>query len=113
MATTLRLEGMTCAGCAARIERALNDVPGADAVVNFATEQAVVEGDLPVEELVAAVAAAGYGAAPADGLVERRAPGLPLAGAAALSIPVVVLAMSGGGWAWGGLVLRGPGGLWG
>src|SRR5207253_882421 len=100
MATTLRLEGMTCAGCAARIERALNDVPGAEAVVNFATEQAVVEGETSVEELLAAVAAAGYGAAPADGLVEQRAPWLPLAVSAALTVPVVVLAMAGGRWPW-------------
>src|SRR3954451_1088018 len=36
--TTLALEGMTCAACAARIERALNKLEGVEATVNFATE---------------------------------------------------------------------------
>ena len=33
----LALEGMTCAACAARIEKTLNRLPGVDAAVNFAT----------------------------------------------------------------------------
>jgi Cu+-exporting ATPase len=64
--TTLRLdlEGMTCASCAARIERRLNKLDGVAATVNFATEQATVhcDADVPVERLVAAVESAGYGA---------------------------------------------------
>ena len=38
--TTLVLEGMTCASCAARIERTLNKLDGVEASVNFAAETA-------------------------------------------------------------------------
>ena len=59
----LSLEGMTCAACAARIEKALNRVPGTAAAVNFATESASVTFD-PAQSnpsaLIAAVARAGY-----------------------------------------------------
>ena len=41
----LDLDGMTCASCAARIEKKLNKVEGVDATVNFATEQATVTYD--------------------------------------------------------------------
>ena len=41
----LELEGMTCAACAARIERSLNGLEGVEASVNFATEQAAVAYD--------------------------------------------------------------------
>jgi len=61
----LALEGMTCAACAARIEKALNRVPGVDAAVNFATESASVRYDRTranVDALIAAVSRAGYGA---------------------------------------------------
>ncbi len=50
-AVDLPIEGMTCAACAARIERQLNKLPGVSAAVNFASERARVEFD------VAAVAA--------------------------------------------------------
>ena len=60
----LAIEGMTCASCVARVERKLNRVPGVNATVNLATEQAHVEftGLVTDEALVAAVEAAGYGA---------------------------------------------------
>ena len=60
----LDLEGMTCASCAARIEKRLNRLDGVEATVNFATEQATVhcEPSVSVDELVGAVSAAGYGA---------------------------------------------------
>ncbi|MEO8508102.1 MAG: heavy metal translocating P-type ATPase [Betaproteobacteria bacterium] len=61
----LGLTGMTCAACAARIEKVLNRVPGAQATVNFATETAAVGYDprqVAPEQLIAAVARAGYGA---------------------------------------------------
>lgn len=63
----LDLEGMTCASCAARIERRLNTLDGVEATVNFATEQATVHCDAPVsvEELVGAVESAGYHVCPA------------------------------------------------
>ena len=61
----LALEGMTCAACAARIEKTLNRVPGVAAGVNFATESASVDYDAKVADvdaLIAAVTRAGYGA---------------------------------------------------
>jgi Cu+-exporting ATPase len=58
---TLPIEGMTCASCAGRVERALAAVDGASAQINLAAEQARVQappGSMP--RLVAAVQAAGY-----------------------------------------------------
>src|SRR6266568_4893551 len=58
----LSLEGMTCAACAARIEKTLNRLPGVAATVNFATESAMAQIDAgtALDGLVAAVARAGY-----------------------------------------------------
>ena len=59
----LGLEGMTCAACAARIEKTLSRVPGVDATVNFATETATARFDPALagpDQLVAAVERAGY-----------------------------------------------------
>ena len=44
-AVDLPIEGMTCAACAARIEKQLNKLPGVSAAVNFASERARVEFD--------------------------------------------------------------------
>ncbi|MEP6526833.1 MAG: heavy metal translocating P-type ATPase [Nocardioidaceae bacterium] len=61
----LNVSGMTCASCAARIERKLNRLPGVEASVNFATEKArvLLPTDLTVEDAIATVEATGYGAA--------------------------------------------------
>ena len=69
----LDIEGMTCASCVAKVERALDHVPGVDAVaVNLATRTATVRGHVDDSApLVGAVAGAGYGARPHD---ERRDP---------------------------------------
>src|SRR5258706_1927644 len=59
----LGLEGMTCAACAARIEKTLNRVPGVEATVNFATETATGRFDPALAEpaqMLAAVERAGY-----------------------------------------------------
>ncbi|WP_328438965.1 heavy metal translocating P-type ATPase [Nocardia puris] len=60
----LSITGMTCASCAARIERRLNKLPDVTATVNFVTASARVEGpqDLAAQDLIDAVKAAGYGA---------------------------------------------------
>ncbi len=60
----LDISGMTCAACAARIEKRLNKMDGVRATVNYATERAVVLGLAPerAADAVAAVEAAGYGA---------------------------------------------------
>jgi Cu+-exporting ATPase len=59
----LVVEGMTCASCAARIEKGLNRVGGVAATVNFATEVATVSYDadhVSIDDLVTAVSSAGY-----------------------------------------------------
>jgi Cu+-exporting ATPase len=67
----LEIDGMSCASCVSRVERALRAVPSvAEASVNLTTERATVsvlggEGQLPA--LIAAVAGAGYTAQPLDG----------------------------------------------
>ena len=72
------LEGMTCAACAARIEKTLSRVPGVDAHVNFASERATIQydpGKTNVAALIAAVSKAGYGARAVTGFddsEERR-----------------------------------------
>src|SRR4051794_37505331 len=108
----LELEGMTCSSCAARIEKKLNRLDGVAASVNYATEQATVEHseDVPVGALVAAVEAAGDGARlvrdePVHGRPWR------LLAAAALTVPVVVLGMSGGS-AWASFALSTPVVFW-
>ncbi|MEK2489971.1 heavy metal translocating P-type ATPase [Kitasatospora purpeofusca] len=62
----LRIGGMTCASCAARIEKKLNRMDGVTATVNYATEKARVDfgPDVSVADLVATVEATGYTAAP-------------------------------------------------
>ncbi len=53
---------MSCAACAARVEKALNSCPGVTAAaVNYASAVATVEGDCSAEELARVVEAAGYG----------------------------------------------------
>ncbi|MEB7642025.1 heavy metal translocating P-type ATPase [Acinetobacter pittii] len=61
----LSIEGMTCASCVARVEKALKKVDGVQqATVNLATEQAWVQADasVNVEDLIRAVKKAGYDA---------------------------------------------------
>ncbi|MBL1066054.1 cation-translocating P-type ATPase [Streptomyces sp. 7-21] len=62
----LAIDGMTCASCAARVEKKLNRMDGVTATVNYATEKAKVTygGDVTVADLVATVEAAGYTATP-------------------------------------------------
>jgi len=94
----LDIEGMTCASCATRIEKALNKVDGVDASVNYATEQATVMGDVSTEALLKAIENAGY-----HGAVHTEEPsGQPdpmialrnrLVISAAATIPVMVLSM--------------------
>jgi heavy metal translocating P-type ATPase len=62
---SLAIGGMTCGACAARVERALNDVEGVVARVNYATERAtaVLAGDVAVQRLIDKVNSAGYTAA--------------------------------------------------
>ena len=62
----LSIRGMTCAACAARVQKKLGEIPGVVASVNFATEKATVAAPMSVQlpRLVQAVEQAGYGAEP-------------------------------------------------
>ncbi|MDM7933563.1 heavy metal translocating P-type ATPase [Tabrizicola sp.] len=102
----IAIDGMTCASCVARVERALRAVPGVTAAnVNLATESARIEGVAEAGALLAAVRASGYGAqiagaANAETAGERRtreASGLKrnVILAAILTLPVFVLEMGG------------------
>ena len=104
----LAIEGMTCASCVGRVERALKALPGVSAAnVNLATERATVRfarGVVEVADLTAAIGASGYAAravASGDGTDERSAARegetaqlrTSVGIAAALTLPVVVLEM--------------------
>ncbi|HEY8534658.1 MAG TPA: heavy metal translocating P-type ATPase [Micromonospora sp.] len=124
----LSIGGMSCAACAARIEKKLNRMAGVRATVNFATEKARVSYPPTVtpEELVAAIEAAGYTAslpAPADSASARSGddPLVPLrrrlAVTVALTVPVIALAMLPAlqfpYWQWCALALATPVVTWG
>jgi heavy metal translocating P-type ATPase len=104
-ARELVIDGMTCASCVARVERALQAVPGVtSAHVNLATESARVEGIADAAALLAAVKTVGYAArlagAVTDTPVERHAQEADaltrdLILAASLTLPVFVLEMGG------------------
>ncbi|MCT9977892.1 heavy metal translocating P-type ATPase [Acinetobacter sp. I-MWF] len=62
-ATELSIDGMTCASCVSRVEKALKAVPGVkEANVNLATERATITGTADVAVLIAAIDKAGYDA---------------------------------------------------
>ena len=55
------IEGMTCASCAARVEKVLRQLPGVtDATVNLATETATVSGDTDMASVQRAIEKAGF-----------------------------------------------------
>jgi Cu+-exporting ATPase len=92
----LQIDGMTCASCVARVERALARVPGVSAAtVNLATERASVSmlSSVPFDALRAAVAKAGYSArsvATAHSAAPRLPAWGPVAASAALTLPLLV-----------------------
>ncbi|MFD5091654.1 heavy metal translocating P-type ATPase [Amycolatopsis thailandensis] len=113
---------MTCASCAARVERKLNKVDGVSATVNYATEKAQVDfpAALSVDDLVGVVESAGYTAQPpkpeasedsTESLRQR------LLVSAVLAVPVIVLAMVPAWqftyWQWVSLALAAPVVTWG
>jgi P-type Cu+ transporter len=122
----LPITGMTCASCAARVERSLNEVDGVSATVNYATERATVDYDpatVGLAKLVSAVEAAGYGAVlklderAEDGSDSATSLRRRLVVSAALSLPVLLLAMipplQFDGWEWLAFALATPVVLWG
>jgi len=120
----LSIGGMTCATCAARVEKKLNRVDGVTATVNFATETAHVEypPTVTVADLVATVQATGYTATPpqpaAEPVESERDPLKErLIGSAILTVPVVALSMIPAlqflNWQWLVLTLAAPVVTWG
>ncbi|MEU7417951.1 heavy metal translocating P-type ATPase [Streptomyces antibioticus] len=132
----LLIGGMTCASCAARVEKKLNRMEGVTATVNYATEKARVSYPAGVEvaDLIATVVKTGYTAeepapepTPADtgtdsGVEAPRDPELAalrhrLLISALLAVPVVLLAMVPSlqfdNWQWLSLTLAAPVVVWG
>ncbi|MEV1069863.1 heavy metal translocating P-type ATPase [Streptomyces sp. NPDC050263] len=133
----LSIGGMTCASCAARIEKKLNRMDGVTATVNFATEKAKVSypDDIEVADLIATVEKTGYTAEepppptpPAGGEGDVRAAHPAADGellslrqrlfvSLALSVPVVLMAMVPAlqfdNWQWLSLTLAAPVVVWG
>ncbi|GAA1615628.1 heavy metal translocating P-type ATPase [Catellatospora bangladeshensis] len=121
----LAIGGMTCASCAARIEKKLNRMDGVTATVNYATEKASVSfpDTVSTDDLIATVEATGYTAVvpvtePQAGTAEAE-PADELAGlrrrlwtSLVLAVPVVVLAMVPAwqftNWQWLSLMLAAP-----
>ena len=60
MTKTMKIEGMMCAHCSGRVEKALNDLPGVTAAVNLEAGTASITGDAPDDVLTKAVTDAGY-----------------------------------------------------
>ncbi|MFF2900005.1 heavy metal translocating P-type ATPase [Streptomyces sp. NPDC057966] len=106
----LAIGGMTCASCAARIEKKLNRMDGVEATVNYATEKAKVSyrgEDISVQDLIATVEKTGYTAhepAPPVHTTEEGAPEAAeadelrplrqrLLTAVALAVPVIAMSM--------------------
>ncbi|WP_326691413.1 heavy metal translocating P-type ATPase [Streptomyces sp. NBC_01795] len=134
----LAIGGMTCASCAARVEKKLNRMDGVTASVNYATEKAKVsyEGGVAVDDLIATVEATGYTAAPpapartgtddeaaGEGSGEEEDDGeltplrQRLTGSTVLAVPVIAMAMIPAlqfdYWQWLSLTLAAPVVVWG
>ena len=125
----LTVGGMTCASCAARVEKKLNRMPGVEASVNYATEKAhvVLPAGVSAQDAIATVEATGYTASlPAPSPVGNQRGAEPeeltdlrrrLSVSAALTVPVVLLSMIPAlqfdRWQWVALALATPVVLWG
>lgn len=130
----LRINGMTCASCAARIEKKLNKIEGVSASVNYATERAHVDyvGNVSPDQLVTTVEQAGYTAeAPKQGSPAMNHGASPpvaetdpaaatrqrLLVSLVLTVPVLAMAMvpalQFANWQWLSLTLAAPVVVWG
>ncbi len=122
----LHITGMTCASCAAHVEKALNQIDGVDASVNYATERATVYSldELDESQLIQAVIQTGYSAEPFQAQQQQEqqqqqltAPRNRLIACSVLTIPVVAMAMipalQVANWQWWSLALATPVVFWG
>ena len=119
----LAIEGMTCASCAARVEKRLNKLDGVSASVNYASEHAAVTFDpeqASLGDLIGTVDAAGYHASLPQEALGEEDPAQPyrvrLLVAVVLSVPLgllaIVPALQFSGWEWVSLVLATPVVFW-
>lgn len=118
----LAVQGMTCAACAARIEKTLNEIDGVEAAVNYATETAMVafDGDSQSQEKVLqTISSIGYSARPVDDesfdenlTKSLRIAQIRLIVSLVFSVPVVLLSMverfQFDGWQWWAMALAAP-----
>ena len=134
----LDVTGMTCAACAARIEKKLNRLDGVSATVNYATERAAVsysDGVADSAALIEVVKALGYGASvhvppastpaasdelsPLERSAENRATDIRrrLIVSVVLTVPVMVLSMVPAlqfrNWQWLSFAMAAPVAIWG
>ena len=126
----LQIGGMTCASCAARIEKKLNRLEGVSATVNYATEKAQVTGpaDLAADTVIAEVERTGYTAVlpapprqtePVDADPDPELESLRhrLVVSTAFAVPVILMSMIPAlqftNWQWLSLVLAAPVVVWG
>ncbi|MSV84858.1 MAG: heavy metal translocating P-type ATPase, partial [Actinobacteria bacterium] len=122
---------MTCASCAAHVEKALNQIDGVDALVNYATERATIYSlnELDESQLIQAVVQTGYSAESLQALPQNQqqqeqqqpqqlaAPRNRLLACSVLTVPVVAMAMIPAlqvtNWQWWSLALATPVVFWG
>ena len=123
----LAVQGMTCGACAAKIQKELNEIPGIEAAVNYATETAMVafDGDSVSEAaVIKAIEHAGYSARvmddqPFDDDLEARlrAASIRLGISVVFTVPVVLLSMVMAwqfhNWQWWAMGLSAPVVTWG
>ena len=123
----LAVQGMTCGACAAKIQKELNEIPGIEAAVNYATESAMVafDGDSVSEAtVIKAIEHAGYSARVMDDQpfdddldARLRAAAIRLGLSVAFTIPVVLLSMVMAwqfhNWQWWAMGLSAPVVTWG
>jgi P-type Cu+ transporter len=123
----LAVQGMTCGACAAKIQKELNEIPGIEAAVNYATESAMVafDGDSVSEAtVIKAIEHAGYSARvmddqPFDDDLEARlrAASIRLGVSVVFTVPVVLLSMVMAwqfhNWQWWAMGLSAPVVTWG
>ena len=134
----IHITGMTCASCAAHVEKALNQIDGIDDSVNYATERATVSSldELDESQLIQAVIQTGYSAESLQALPHNQQPQKQqqqeqqqpqqqqltsprnrLLACSVLTVPVVAMAMipalQVANWQWWSLVLATPVVFWG
>ncbi len=99
IAQTYSVSGMTCSSCVNTIERALNEIPGVKASVNFASETVhiLAPADVSADQIIKGIKSAGYSATlltdQADPALHRKGAARALFFAALFAIPAIAISM--------------------